>query len=658
MPASAPDIITYIGVPLAVLGVLPILFTAIRTFLLSYKIRHELAKNLTETGLRRHVTTNTDILSGQVDVKYEPVRLWPLHTAHKDYASVRSDTSRSSLKGGSWTILNWSVDTIDWTDTPPKKYTLTPTDSLRQPAARISFASLVHYLLSLGAVENSGGLEKLNAEEQRVVPGTVLLKSRDGSPILSVTTRENDEDNDTLALKLGWSGVKASCSGFKPESHVRLNWFRIISNLESKRHLRTNFLPPTRWGKGYSLSPAKSTPKTTQNEEDQEPSVLNIATDRELRTPSGRTCLSSEFTKYEEAEIRMEAFERDLEPDEVGWEDILGSCGSDTDSDTWSDPQKHAQSKEQRMSRLKRIKNNFQTRSNYLKEHNVVDPALFCTDREWEQPKAIDVHIERAGIKEAQSKQMDIEISHLLASVQSEERPGDWFSAFTKALAARSKVLCKYDIPDIIQSFAQEAYKLKSTIPCGVLLHLEMISPEDCPNWKPEDHHQIYFDKCQEMRRAFPFRQAHGSSHRPFDNEPSQLQIMQQVEKNRVPYALSSPRWPVNKVANLLTPWLLKEFEFEEGATIVQIAEWTLHRMLLYPAESVELARMLNIWQAWSDQNSMNETDFQSIRGHKTTFALAACLLNLLGEYVSSTDPRAPDLLEECLAKWDDVLLN
>ena len=654
MPASAPDVITYVGVPLAVLGVLPILYTAIRTFLLSYKIRHELSKNLTEAGLRRHVTTNTDLLSGQVDVKFEPVRLWPLHTTHKDYASVRSDDSRSTLKGGSWTILNWSVDTIDWTDTPPKKYTLTQTDTLRQPAARINFASLVHYLIGLGAVENLKGLEKLNAEEQRVVPGTVLLKAHDGSPLLSVTIRETDEDNDTLALKLSWPGVKASCSEFNPEFSMRLNWLRISPMLKPQRHIRTKLLPPTRWGKGYSLFPANPPPGAEQTEKDND-----LETDKELRTPSGRSCLASEFTKYEEAEVRMEAFEHDLKHDEVGWEDVLGDCGSETDSDTWSNPQKHAQSKQDRMTRLKRIKDNFKTRPNYLKEKDVVDPALFCINPEQDQMQAVDLHVECTGVKEAQYKQLELDVSHLLPSVQGDERPGDWFSAFAKAQAARSKVLCKYDIPERLRSFSQEAYTLKSTIPCGILLHLEMISADDCPNWKPEDHFKIYIEKAEVERRAS--RSMFPRTHTPFPTPfggVSQTEVLRQVEENRVPYALASPRWPVKKVASLLVPWLVKEFEFGEGTTSAQIAEWTLHRMLLYPTEAIELAQLLNRWQAWSDQNSMIEKDFQSVKGHKTTFALVACLLNLLGEYVNSTDTHAPDLLEECLAKWDDVLLN
>src|SRR6266516_1459287 len=60
---SATDIITYMWVPLAVLGVLPILYTAVMAMLRQQSIRHTLVQN----GLSKAVTRG-DLVSGTVEV--------------------------------------------------------------------------------------------------------------------------------------------------------------------------------------------------------------------------------------------------------------------------------------------------------------------------------------------------------------------------------------------------------------------------------------------------------------------------------------------------------------------------------------------------------------------------------------------------------------
>jgi len=82
-----------------------------------------------------------------------------------------------------------------------------------------------------------------------------------------------------------------------------------------------------------------------------------------------------------------------------------------------------------------------------------------------------------------------------------------------------------------------------------------------------------------------------------------------------------------------LVIWLRREFHLDAGTSAAQIAEWTLHRMLMFPAEAVDIAKMLNRWQIWSDRHVMGATDFEYVNGHRTTFALAACLLSVLGQY-------------------------
>jgi hypothetical protein len=64
---SATDIITYIGVPLAVLGVMPILYTAVMAMLRQRSIRRTLVQN----GLSKAITRG-DLVSGTVEVRDHP----------------------------------------------------------------------------------------------------------------------------------------------------------------------------------------------------------------------------------------------------------------------------------------------------------------------------------------------------------------------------------------------------------------------------------------------------------------------------------------------------------------------------------------------------------------------------------------------------------
>ncbi|MCJ1284890.1 hypothetical protein MMC26_004227 [Xylographa opegraphella] len=683
MSTSATDVITYVGVPLAVLGVLPILWTAIKTLTLSFRIRKELSQNLSGIDLsgidlRSSVFTNTDILSGQVDVKYQHTRLWPLQTQHKQYSQLRPLASRSRLRGGSWTILNWSITQADEVDEAVKKYVLMPGDRLRQPAARIDFPALVRFLMDIGAVVCPAGLEKLKAEEQRVVSGTDLLKALNGAPVLVTTGRDDDEDNEVLSLKLSWDGVKALAEDI-PNDKIRVppNWIRIGPCLNAHKAARTKFIPQQQWGKSFNLRRVATATTDTAKVDDTDGNSSHE--DKKLQTANGRTWSSSHFKGYENTDEMIEYFEYDSTTDEAGWRDILGEPGSDTDEEKWQDPLRHAQSKKVRKGRLERLKAQFSSPGDWFEKNDVVEPGLFSTypDGAGRSEDTIGVLLTRSGIQEARSlgevheKAMQIDIQHLLPPSESEkppiaaseEHPGIWFNSIAKALATKDQVLCSYPIPETLFSFAQAAYKLKPSIPCGVLLHVKLIKPTDCPKWQPEDYWAIFIAESAAARKAAVMKFPKPGGPQPaFPTltyaEPQQQEVRQRVENNRIPHALASPPWPVNKIATLVLPWLQEEFAFERVPTAAEMAEWTLRRMLLYPAEAAEVARMLNRWYGWSEYNAIEAADVKTMSGHKTTFALAACVLDVLGEYANTGGSQVADVLDQCLARWGDVLLN
>ena len=94
MTASPADIITYIGVPLAVLGVLPIIYTCIRALLVLRSIRHTLAQN----GHSDSAVTRGSLMSGIVEVELPRCTITPLDREY-DPEYWKLNPNRSLLNG-------------------------------------------------------------------------------------------------------------------------------------------------------------------------------------------------------------------------------------------------------------------------------------------------------------------------------------------------------------------------------------------------------------------------------------------------------------------------------------------------------------------------------------------------------------------------------
>lgn len=190
MPASAVDIITYIGVPLAVLGVLPTLYTCLKSLLTLRDIRKLLIRN----GVT--AITRSSLLSGIIEVEIPRKSLIPLDREDPPYFEL-SDVS-SGLKGGSWTLLNWRELSIG-----VKSYRFQYHDELCQPQAEVDFEKLVAFLLDLGAVPSQEGFADLRSSGLWTPAGTKLILSPcTGDAVLSVTTSEDSDG--ILALALEW----------------------------------------------------------------------------------------------------------------------------------------------------------------------------------------------------------------------------------------------------------------------------------------------------------------------------------------------------------------------------------------------------------------------------------------------------------------------
>ncbi|KAL3451121.1 hypothetical protein BJX65DRAFT_321860 [Aspergillus insuetus] len=164
---GAPDIITYVGVPLAVLGVLPIFYTCIRSILALRSIRHVLKTN----GLSDTSITRGSLMSGIIEVEIPRRRITPLsRDDDPEYWTLNPHTI--SLPGGSWAKLNWNELL-----TGRVLYRCQYKEELRVPPAEIVFEELVTFLLDRGAVPDPKGWKVLKSIGLWTPTGTVLLRA-------------------------------------------------------------------------------------------------------------------------------------------------------------------------------------------------------------------------------------------------------------------------------------------------------------------------------------------------------------------------------------------------------------------------------------------------------------------------------------------------
>ncbi|RYC56312.1 hypothetical protein CHU98_g9906, partial [Xylaria longipes] len=188
---QATNIITYIGVPLAVLGVLPILYNTLATLAALSKIKRMLRHGKL-TALTRSDIINKVI---EVDLPRYAVQPWD-RFASTEYWQISRQPS--SIPGGSWTTFNWKTNTIGI-----KTQRVEYADQLRQPQVEVEFHELVAYLLDLGAVPDAHGWRLLRSTGLWTPMGCSLMKNPDGTHVALAIAPLDDSDGH-LSLKVTW----------------------------------------------------------------------------------------------------------------------------------------------------------------------------------------------------------------------------------------------------------------------------------------------------------------------------------------------------------------------------------------------------------------------------------------------------------------------
>lgn len=256
--ASATDIITYVGVPLAVLGVLPIFYTFMLALLTKRRIYFSLVqhghKPTSRTRTQDGFTIRGSPMTNLIEVELPKYTIAPLERNDPEYWKTtsegqvgeeehhrllgRAESTLSMieegrvpgfLRGGSWRGFHWKRLMVG-----RKLYRIQYEDELREPPAEIDFSDLVHFLLDWGAVPDPMGWEKLKSGGLWTPAGTILLRKPDadvGEPRKHVDwvlrTSVPDESDGIINLAVKWSNMTSSADS-RGAASLPPGWGRLV----------------------------------------------------------------------------------------------------------------------------------------------------------------------------------------------------------------------------------------------------------------------------------------------------------------------------------------------------------------------------------------------------------------------------------------------
>lgn len=211
---SATDIITYVGVPLTVLGVTPILYTFVSALFTRSHLRRVLHRNNVDAQIRARLMT------GVVEVDLPVFQLEPLHRDDARYWT--KPVLPMSIEGASWSHFNWFKR-----ETDRVCVRLQRSDKVVLPESRIDFEKLVVFLLDRGASPSSKGFHALRHRGQQIPVGTVLIDIKSDTALTTpvLTVAKPGERHGSISLKLHWSKELHD----RDSSSLPLSWICIPS---------------------------------------------------------------------------------------------------------------------------------------------------------------------------------------------------------------------------------------------------------------------------------------------------------------------------------------------------------------------------------------------------------------------------------------------
>jgi hypothetical protein len=592
MGASAVDIITYVGVPLAVLGVIPTLYTCLKSLLTLSEIRKLLDRN----GVA--AITRSSLLSGIIEVEIPRKSIIPLEREDPPYFEI-SD-SVSSLKGGSWTLLNWRELSIG-----VKSYRFQYHDELCQPQAETEFEHLIAYLLDLGAVPCVEGFSDLRNSGLWTPAGTKLMLSPCTSDaVLSVTTSEDSDG--ILALTMNWRSEwnKRGINDLPPY------WMRLDPPVEVISTSVEEDVPEKKDEKTTQIEgPEKPTEKL-----DAGPSTLVAEKSTARRSSYSKSELVNPFIQDHDASsflgpaegehkrsISMISF-RPAHDEAIRLR--LGAQGLEEAS--YEDMPK----KKLRLPHLRAYHNEPNPRALWFACAVTALGAPQGGLWAFGIPEDIVAFSTRESIPGG---------SMVLMDLISEDAVPTWRTPYDDKMEKH-------------EAWVQQQKKLQLQME-----EMKLTPQERTKRWLARQHSE-HFEREAERKRK-------------------ELEAEQKLETD-IKEALSSQRMGMAAVADACRQWLIKQQHALEGEDVGSIVERILWEMVKSEEMARAIAEMLDAWKSWAEGGGMTKMHFERAKEDRLIFAYAACVLYSINQASGSAAGRVVSDLQECLRMWRKVRLG
>lgn len=265
------------------------------------------------------------------------------------------------------------------------------------------------------------------------------------------------------------------------------------------------------------------------------------------------------------------------------------------------------------------------------------------------------------------------DVQHLRAH-ESSLTAGMWFASAITALSTTSKtILWNYKIPPEILAFSR-----KDTIPCGVLVLLDVVEESATPDWATkyendaEEEREAKFRQMSDDSRAMmrenqlpPNQRAaafHERARKRHDDWVAGLSAARRREaqraETRTVEALTSPKWGNKLSAEHFLAWLKKEGHVEESHDLGRAVEILLWKMVKDPQFSSGLAKMLDEWRSFVDNGGLRRGDYSSLKEGAVMFGYAVLLVAIIDSSATAAHGSVGLDVQECVRIWKRVRLG
>lgn len=610
---SATDIITYIGVPLAVLGVLPIMYNTFVTLVNASKIKRML-RHSRLTALTRSDVVNRII---EIELPRYAVTPWDRFQQQQEYWSLSRNPS--SIPGGSWTTFNWKTNAVGF-----KTQRVEYADQLRQPQVDIRFDELISYLLDLGAVPDAHGWRLLRSTGLWTPVGCALMKSPDGQSNALTLAPLNDSDGN-LSLCVTWQpewtirslsdlppywvSLPAPPPGlmdFKQEQQGKTGEEKKKTESEAKMGV---------------LQPVLVNGKDTQTSQR---SSLDSTTQQKLtQVTSSITCqisIDGIITALTEEKRHNGGIARN--------NTMGGATSADTTAAGMGVPRMSLGSLDSLYIEHIRVRTGASDGMWFASAATAYGTSSHTVLWNYRIPDDI--------LAFARRETVPCGVLVLLGAANESETP-EWATQHP------------HDHTHSHNRFVQRMSEQRSAERAESLLP-------------------------PRQREAAARERMLRESQQRMDDMREQQYRNQERRDQREMEALHSARWDARLVAEHAMCWLLKKKQEsrngdggdgdgdanqQRAATdLKQMAGHVLYRMVCDCAFSAKLCRMLDRWKEWADLGGMKKTDLQALRSDMETFVYASLLMALIKDSASAVDGTLSVDLQECMRLWRKVRLG